>query len=289
VRLFTGGLPPAEHTRHEAKGPKSQTYAVVVGVGTFADKEIKPRPTADEDAKTIAGILTDKAIGGVPSDHVAVFLSEKDDKFGAKEGTKANILAAVGDAAKKVGKEDTLIIYMVMQGATAGEKPCLFATDSTFKDRVKNGLFWADLEEKFKDLKSEQVAVFLDFNLKAYESMEAMLAANINDFVRVLLGVKEKDTDAERPPGRVAFVWGFGTQPPVDAEKNGLFTKVMADALRGQADTEGYEPDGIVMLDEVHKYAEKAIQDLAQKHAKTNEEKKQPLVVPGRGGHVRPV
>src|SRR5262249_56598285 len=72
---------------------------------------------------------------------------------------------------------------------------------------------------------------------------------------------------------------------PVDAEKNGLFTKVMADALRGQADTEGYEPDGIVMLDEVHKYAEKAIQDLAQKYAKTNEEKQQRLVVIGRGVH----
>jgi carboxyl-terminal processing protease len=285
IALFTGGLTRADDKPPEAKGPKPQTYAVVVGVGTFADKDIKPRTTADEDAKTIAGILTDKSIGGVPSDHVAVLLSEKDDKFGAKEGTKANILSAVGDAAKKVGKEDTLLIYMVMQGATAGEKPCLFATDSTFKDRVKNGLFGADLEEKFKDLKSEQVAVFLDFNLKAYESKEAMLAPNINDFVRVFLGVKEKDTDAEPPPGRVAFVCGFGTQPPVAAEKNGLFTKVMADALRGQADVEGYEPDGIVMLDEVHKYAEKAIQDLAQKYAKTNEEKQQRLVFVGRGVH----
>ena len=46
---------------------------------------------------------------------------------------------------------------MVMQGATAGEKPCLFATDSTFKDRVKTGVFGGDLEEQFKDLKSEQV------------------------------------------------------------------------------------------------------------------------------------
>src|SRR5687768_16425184 len=76
----------------EKAAAKGQTYAVVVGVGTFGDKEIKPRPTADEDARTIAGLLTDKAVGGVPHDHVSVLLSQADDKFGAKDGTKANIL-----------------------------------------------------------------------------------------------------------------------------------------------------------------------------------------------------
>jgi len=281
VALLMGGLTRAD----EKAVPKPQTYAVVVGVGTFADKEIKPRPTADEDAKTIAGLLTDKAIGGVPSEHVSVLLSAADEKFGAKEGTKANILKAVGDAASKVAKDDTLLIYMVMQGATAGEKPCLFATDSTFKDRVKNGIFGGDLEEKFKDLKSEQVCAFLDFNLKAYESKEAMLAPNVNDFVRVFLGLKEKDADAEPPPGRVVFLSGFGIQPPVSLEKNGLFTTVVADALRGKADTDGYEPDGVVTLDEAHKYIEKNIQELAKTAGTTNEEKQQRLVFVGRGVH----
>src|SRR6478752_3521551 len=121
IALFVGG------TLFADEKAKSSTYAVVVGVGTFADKEIKPRPTADEDARTIAGLLTDKAIGQVASENVAVLLSKADEKFAAKEGTKANILAAIGDAAKKVGQHDTLIVYLVMQGATAGEKPCLFA------------------------------------------------------------------------------------------------------------------------------------------------------------------
>jgi carboxyl-terminal processing protease len=281
VALFTGG--PA---RADDKAPaKGQTYAVVAGVGTFADKEIKPRPTADEDARTIAGLLTDKAIGGVPSEHVAVLLSKEDEKFGAKEGTKANLLKAVGDAAKKVTKDDTLIIYLVMQGATAGEKPCLFATDSTFKDRVKTGVFGGDLEEQFKDLKAEKVAVFLDFNLKAYESKEAILAPNVNDFVRVFLGLKEKDSEAEPPPGRVVFLCGNGIQPPVGVGKNGLFTSVVADALRGKADTDGYEPDGIVTLDEAHKYIDKAIQDRGKSAGTNNEEKQQRLVFIGRGVH----
>src|SRR5438552_13888982 len=99
IALVVGGS-----IRADEKANKSHSYAVVVGVGTFADKEIKPRPTADEDAKTIAGLLTDKAIGGVPSEHVSVLLSAADEKFGATEGTKANILKAIGDAATKVGK-----------------------------------------------------------------------------------------------------------------------------------------------------------------------------------------
>jgi carboxyl-terminal processing protease len=278
--LVMGGL-----TRAEEKATKGQTHAVVVGVGTFADKEIKPRPTADEDAKTIAGLLTDKSVGAVPSDNVALLLSTADEKLAAKEGTKVNILKAIGDATAKVGKDDTLLIYLVMQGATAGEKPCLFATDSTFKDRQKNGIFGGDLEEKFKELKSEQVSVFLDFNLKAYESKEAILAPNVNDFVRVFMGLKEKDPDAEPPPGRVVFLSGFGIQPPVSLEKNGLFTTVVADALRGKADVEGYEPDGVVTLDEAHKYIEKTIQELAKTAGKTNEERQQRLVFVGRGVH----
>ena len=114
--VLSGGLA----ARADDPAPKSHTHAVVVGVGSFADGDIKPRPTADEDVRTIAGLLTDKAVGQVPSENVAVLLSKADDKIGAKEGTKANILAAIGDAAKKVGQHDTLIIYLVMQGATAG-------------------------------------------------------------------------------------------------------------------------------------------------------------------------
>jgi carboxyl-terminal processing protease len=278
VVLSAGGL--AARAADE-KAPPTHTHAVVVGVGSFADNEIKPRATADEDARTIAGLLTDKAIGQVPSENVAVLLSKADEKIGAKEGTKANILAALGAAAKKVGQHDTLLIYMVMQGATAGEKPCLFATDSTFKDRLKNAVFGGDLEEQFKGLKSEQVLVFLDFNLKAAETKEALIAPNIGEFVRVFIGLPEKDVDAEPPPGRVVFRNGNGIQPILEDGKNGLFTSVVADALRGKADTEGYEPDGVVMLDELIKYVDKHLPEKAAHVGKTADERLQALRVNG--------
>lgn len=267
--------------RADDKAPKPQTHAVVVGVGSFADPEIKARPTNDEDARTIAGILTDKSVGQVPSENVAVLLSKADEKLGAEEATKANILAAVGAAAKKIGPQDTLVLYMVMQGATAGEKPCLFATDSTFKDRIKDGVFGADFEAAFKGLKSEHVLVFLDFNLKAANTKESLLAPNIGDFVRVFLGLPEKDVDAEPPPGRVVFRNGNGIQPVLTDGKNGLFTAAIAEALRGKADTEGYEPDGVVMLDELIKYADRHIPEKAATIGKTPEEQLQALRVNG--------
>ena len=281
VALLMGGLLHADE-----KPTKAKTVAVIVGVGSFADKEIKPRLTADEDARTMSSLLGDALRGGIAKDDLTVLLSEKDDKIGAIQGTKANILKAIGEAAKKVGKDDTLILYMVMQGATAGEKTCLFATDSTFKDRAKDSIFGADLEKEFKDLKSEQVAVFLDFNLKGFESKEAVLAPNIVQFVRVFQGVKEGDLEAEPLPGRVVLLSGTGIQTPITIEKNGMFTTVIADALRGKADAEGYEPDGLVVVDELVKYASKQLQDKAAILVKTPEEQRAHFMLSlGRGNH----
>ncbi|WP_020472111.1 S41 family peptidase [Zavarzinella formosa] len=264
---------------------KTRTHAVVVGVGSFADKDIKPRATADSDAVNIAKLLTDKSVGGVDPANLTLLLSAVDDKNNAKVGTKEAILKAIGDASAKAGKDDTLVVYLVMQGATSGEKPCLFATDSTFKDRTKNAIFASEIEEKVKGLKSEQFCVFLDFNLKAFESKESILAPNINEFVRAFMGIKEKDSEQEPPIGREVFMSGNGILPPITVNNQGSFTKAIVDALRGKADTEGYEADGLVTVDEVQKYVEKALPDLIRDVAKTSEEKLQRVIYFGRSAH----
>ena len=272
-------------TMAEDAPAKTRTHAVVVGVGSFADKDIKPRATADTDARAIAKLLTDKSIGGVDPANLSLFLSTADEKTGVKAGTKAAILKAIIEASAKVGKDDTLVVYLVMQGATSGEKPCLFATDSTFKDRTKNALFASEIEVAVKGLKSEQFCVFLDFNLKAFESKESILAPNINEFVRAFMGIKEKDSDAEPPIGREVFMSGNGILPPLAVDNQGSFTRAVTDALSGKADTEGYEADGLVTVDEVQKYVEKAIPELIRDVAKTNEEKLQRALYFGRSAH----
>jgi C-terminal peptidase prc len=172
-----------------------------------------------------------------------------------------------------------------MQGATAGEKPVLFAADSTFKNRAKDGVFATEIEEQVKGLKPEQAAIFFDFDLKAYESKETMLAPNIYEYVRVFLGLKEKDTEAEPPPGRAVFLSGNGIQPPLAKDGHGIFTLAITEALKGKADTLGGEADGLVTVEETQKFVEKEITELTRGVAKNLEERAQRLVYSGKGIH----
>ena len=44
---------------------------------------------------------------------------------------------------------------------------------------------------------------------------------------------------------------GTGIQPALSVGKNGLFTQRRCGGAAGKADTEGYEPDGVVTLEEL--------------------------------------
>jgi C-terminal peptidase prc len=73
---------------------------------------------------------------------------------------------------------------------------------------------------------------------------------------------------------------------PIDLEQHGLFTQVILDGLKGAADKEGYEPDGVVTVDELMEYLEKESPPLVRKYGKTKEEKEQmPVVVGVRSSH----
>jgi C-terminal peptidase prc len=270
----------------EDKATPAQIYAVIVGVGEFKDAQIKARPTAIADAQALYDVLTDKAAGGIPADHVQLLVSAKDEKRGAKEATKANLVAAFKDAAGKVTKDDRLIVVWVGQGAPIGDRTCLFASDSTFKERAKDAFTVADLESAVKNLKAKEVFALLDLNLKAFDpGKEAVLEPNEMDIVRVLMGMKEKD-DAEPPQGRAVILAGSGINPVVTVEdKSGIFTTAVVDALRGAADKDGYEPDGLVTVDELTKYLEDKIPELARKYGKSEEARQQLPFVIARGSH----
>src|SRR5262249_9088308 len=158
----------------------------------------------DSDAKALFDLFTDKTLGGVPVDQVQLLLSSADAKRDAKTATRANVLAAFKSLVAKCTKEDTALVVWVGQGASTSERTCLFASDSTFKDRAKDGVTAADIEAEFKNIKAKEVCALLDLDLKAFEpGKEQVLEPNMMDVVRTFLGVKEKDPDAEPPAGRV--------------------------------------------------------------------------------------
>ena len=87
-------------------------------------------------------------------------------------------------------------------------------------------------------------------------------------------------------PGRVVFLATNGLSTSLDLKDHGMFTKVLLDGLKGEADNEGYEPDGLVTVDELAKYLDKQMPELARKYGKTEEEKEQAhFVLGGRGNH----
>jgi len=267
----------------------TKIYAIIVGIGEYKDAALKARLTADTDAKALYDVFTDKKVGGIPADQVQLLLSGSNAKGDAQLATKANILAAVRKTVEKATAEDRILFIWLGNGASTGERTCFFAADSTFKDREKDALTAVELEAEFKNVKAREVIALMDLDLKGFEtpkdSKETVLEPNIMDFVRVVLGVKEKD-DAEPPAGRAVILGGSGTNPVVTIDgKAGIFAQAIIDGLKGAADKEGYEPDGSITVDELNKYLETEVPNLSRKHGKTEEAKQQLPFAIARSSH----
>ncbi len=268
----------------------AKTYAVIVGIGQFEDKAIKDRPSAITDAKAIYDTLTDKSVGGVDPANVQLLLSGKGEVMASKVASKANILAALKDVAAKAHKDDKVIVYLVGQGAPSGDRTCIFAVDSTVKDRAKNAITPAEIRPELKALKAQKVCIMLDINLKSFDpGKETVVEPNIMDLVRAFLGMDEKD-ETELPVGRAVILAGSGANPTVVTDKKeGIFTTAVVAGLRGAADKEGKEADGTITVDELTKYLDSEIGNLARKFGTTREQKEQiPFVVARISLHALP-
>src|SRR5262249_39085682 len=77
----------------------------------------------------------------------------------------------------------------------------------------------------------------------------------------------------------VLFLANSGLKPSATSGKNGLFATVLADALKGKADTEGYEPDGVITIGELVKYVKRELPDRLRASGKLQDEKSQLPIV----------
>jgi carboxyl-terminal processing protease len=270
-------LAPYQSARAAEEKSAPHPFAIIIGPAQFSDPQLKPHPTAEADAKAFYDLVTDKAVLGAEPDHVHLLISGKDEQRHAKEATKDNIIKAFKDVTTRADKDDLVLVAIVGQGAASADRTCIFATDSTFKDRAKNAFFAQDIEEEVKRLKSQELCVLLDINFKGFDpGKETVAEPSIRDFLLTFLGARDKE-EQTLPPGRaVILARGGSTAPPlVTQDKVGLFTKVTIDALRGAADKEGYEPDGVVTVDELLTYLDSEVPPLARKLGKTPEEQQQ--------------
>ncbi|MBY0521782.1 MAG: caspase family protein [Gemmataceae bacterium] len=261
-------------------------YVVLVGVSDYADKQIKPRKNAEADAKALYDLFTDKQYLDTDKDNVKLLLGTKDGKRPSELATKENILKALHWATTKAGKDDLVIFAFFGQGASLGDRICLFGSDSNFKDRAKTAVAAGDIEKELEHLKSERFVGMVDVYFKGFDSgKEGVPEPNPMELYKIFLGDDEKE-EHQPLPGRVLFLATNGMKPSLDLPNQGIFAKAMIAGMKGAADNEGYEPAGVVTIDGMLKYLEKELPELARTHGTTKEEKEQlHHVLGGRTNH----
>jgi C-terminal peptidase prc len=254
---------------------RPQTFVVLVGASEFADPQIKPRKHAEDDVKALYDLFTSKEYSDGDPKNVKLLLGSKDDKRPSEPATRDNILKAVQWAVSSAGKNDLVFFAFVGQGAPLGDRVCFFGSDSTFKDRAKNAVNAGDLEKEFEGLKTERFCAVIDVNFKGFDpGKESVPEPNPSDLFKIFFGSDEKE-DHQLPTGRVIFLATNGLKPSLDLEKHGLFSEAILSGLKGAADKDGYEPDGLVTVEELVTYLEKQVPELARTNGKTKEEKEQ--------------
>jgi C-terminal peptidase prc len=260
----------------------SKKFVVLVGIDNYADKQITPRKHAEADAKALYDVLTSKDYLGAEAGNVHLLLGSEDAKRKSEPATHANVLKALHGIASKAGRDDLVLFGFFGQGAPLGEQACYFCSDSTLKNRAKNALTAAEIEHEMQTLKSQQLCVFVDVSFKGFDSgNEVFAGVDPDKTYREFLGIaKDDDEEEPRKPGRVVFAATDGLSQSIDLKQHGLFAKVLLDALKGAADKEGYEPDGVVTVDELVEYLNKTLPELARAHGTTDDERQQlPLIL----------
>jgi C-terminal peptidase prc len=285
---LAAGLPAraAEPDKGEAKA--SQPYVVLIGISDYADKQINNRPHAEDDAKALYDLVTNKDYLGADADRVKLLLGKEDKDRHSQPATKENILKAL-EWLKGAKQDDLVILAWVGEGGSLGERGdrrCYFASDSTLKGRDKDAVAAASVGEILDKVHSQHFCALVDVNFKGFTTKESIPEPDLrSDFYKEFLG--DDGTEEHAPvQGRAIFLATTGTTQIIDLDKHDAFMKVVLDGLKGAADKEGYEPDGVVTVDELTEYLDKALPGELREHGKALKEKEDAhLVLGGRGSH----
>ncbi len=253
----------------DTAGGPGKPYLVAVGVGEFKDPAIHARPTADADAKALHKLLTDPKYLGVTADRAKLLTSA--------DASRESVLKAIEAGVDATGKDDLLIIALFGRGSSVAEKPCFLTAETVFKERAKTAFTTTDLEPIFKKIKSQKLLFLMDVAYKGFDpGTEKVAEPTVSDFLKLAFGDADREDNA-LPTNRVLVFGNLPFREPLTKGDHGLFYSTLSDGLSGKADEApyftGYEPDGLVTINELAKYLEKEIPNGARAIGKTDKEK----------------
>ncbi len=281
-------LTPGARADDAPAAPPQGAYVVVVGVGAFADPAITARPTAEADARAVYDVFADPAYGLAPAGRVVLLTGTPDDKRKSTTATRENVVKALHDAATKTGKDDAIVVMMFGRGASSGDQTCFFTSETNFKERAKTGLLGVDIGTELKLAKDRRVALVMDVAFKGFDAgKETLSEPSLRDILGGVFGGEDAG-EAPPPQDKVVVLASIPSNPPLStaAGDRGLFSTVAVDALKGAADTDGYGPDGLIVVDEFVRYLETKLPEQTRTLGKTPLEKEAvPFIVGEETAH----
>jgi hypothetical protein len=188
---------PAVKTADDALA--KHAYIVLVGISKYSDPQILSRDHPEDDAKSYYDLFTDKRYLGVDQEHIRLLLGSPDPQRASEPATHENILKALHWAVGKANKDDMVIFAFSGEGAPLADRTCYFASDSTFKDRAKNALAAAEIENALDNkMKSDRFCAFVDVNFKGFSvPKDSAPDMNTQKYYREFLGeTKDKEERA---------------------------------------------------------------------------------------------
>jgi C-terminal peptidase prc len=262
------------------------THAVLVGIDQYSDAAVKPRLHAEADVTALYDIVTAKEYLGANPGNVHLLLGKKDASRPSEVATRENILAAMDAVTKQANPEDLIIFAFFGQGCPVGKEVGILGENAKVADRLKSAIAAEELGEKLQRLKPRHFLGFVDVHLTDFDNAkEAARDVSVGNFISLIVPKKDAE-DAEIPDGHVLCLASNGLKAAVELDGHSLFGESLLEGLRGKADREGYEPDGLIMADELTKYLKEEMPKLARKNGKTKEEKEQTaLIIEGQNVH----
>ena len=244
-------------------------HAVVVGIKDFANPRLALKYSV-ADAELFASALEDGGAGLYSAVHVRRLLTPE-------ETTSSAIIAALKRARQDVGPDDLFVFYVASHGLVDDGQYLLITSNvgSTSSDHLKqDALSQSTLKELISNIPSSKKLVVLD----------TCSAGQLGDAIQAAMLTRGMSDDTamkmlSRAVGSTVLSAATSVQEALEGYKeHGLFTYVIAEGLRGEADA---NKDGFVKTLELADYVDSQVPELAETVFK---HKQYPIVSPtGQG------
>jgi uncharacterized caspase-like protein len=231
-RAVTG---PAAAAPGANSGPPGQRWALIIGIGTFADPNILPLRYTTSDARSFQAALLDPKIGDFQSDHVHTLLDD--------QATTVNIKMQLNWLARSAGPTDVVVVYVATHGSardldTVGVS-YIVTHDTEIGPHIDPDSLYAtalpmvDIANAIATrVKAQRAAVFLD---TCYSGNAA-----VKDTSLIAPGIKNASPSAKmldhikQGTGRMVFAASGTEQESLESDslQHGFFTYYLVQALQ---------------------------------------------------------